>query len=66
VPTNFNVSSAANAIRNGASTSAGSGLVLQLSIANFNNYSSEDITSLTEEIMETAGNFAKRKGVVFG
>ena len=31
-----------------------------------NNYSQEDIESLTNEIMETAGNYAKRKGVVFG
>ena len=41
------------------------GLSLQLQITNFNNYSAEDINSLTEEIMETADNFIKRKGVVF-
>lgn len=64
VPTDFNVSSAANSINSGIQANRG-GLVLQLSIGNFNNYSNEDITSLTEEIMETAGNFAKRKGAVF-
>lgn len=64
IPTDFNVSSATNSINGGAKTNQG-GLVLQLSIGNFNNYSNEDIASLTEEIMETAGNFAKRKGVVF-
>ena len=42
-----------------------SGFILQLSIQNFNNYSSEDITELTNEIMATAGAFAQRKGVVF-
>ena len=41
------------------------GFVLNLSIANFNNYSSEDIEQLTNEIMVTAGQFAKRKGAVF-
>ena len=35
------------------------------SIANFNNYSGEDIEQLTNEIMVTAGQFAKRKGLVF-
>ena len=42
-----------------------SGFILQLNITNFNNYSSEDITELTNEIMATAGAFAQRKGVVF-
>ena len=41
------------------------GFILQLNITNFNNYSSEDITELTNEIMATAGAFAQRKGVVF-
>lgn len=36
-----------------------------LNIANFNNYSNDDISQLTNEIMETAGQFAKRKGMVF-
>ena len=29
------------------------------------NYSSEDIRQLTNEVMETANQFAQRKGVVF-
>ena len=66
LPTDFNidgnigtsVSSAANGI-------FGGGFSLQLNIATFNNYSSEDIEQLTNEIMVTAGQFAKRKGVVF-
>lgn len=37
-----------------------------LSIQNFNNYSKEDIDSLTQEILESADNFIKRKGVAFG
>lgn len=64
VPTDFNVTSAVSPVNSGTHANQG-GLVLQLSIGNFNNYSKEDVTSLTEEIMETAGNFAKRKGVVF-
>lgn len=41
------------------------GITIQLNIENFNNYSREDIDQLTTEIMETAGNIVKRKGVVF-
>ena len=44
---------------------ASGGFILQLSIQNFNNYSSDDITELTNEIMATAGAYAQRKGVVF-
>ena len=44
---------------------AGGGFVLQLNITNFNNYSAEDITELTNEVMQTAGEFIKRKGVTF-
>ena len=65
VPTDFNVTDTRSGIRDVAQPNA-SGLTLQLSIENFNNYSSEDIESLTNEIMEAAGNFAKRKGAVFG
>lgn len=42
-----------------------SGLSLTLNISTFNNYSAEDIQQLTNEIMVTAGQFAKRKGVVY-
>ena len=45
-------------------TGAG-GLTLNLNISTFNNYTTEDIQQLTNEIMVTAGQFAKRKGVVF-
>ena len=48
----------------GAVGSAG-GFVLQLNITNFNNYSGEDIDELTNEVMQTAGEFIKRKGVTF-
>ena len=65
VPTNFNVSSTTGTIREGLNQASG-GLTLQLSIENFNNYSSEDINSLTEEIMETAASFTRRKGVIYG
>lgn len=64
VPTDFNVSSSVDSLRDTQNAVRG-GLSLQLQIANFNNYSAEDINSLTEEIMETADNFIKRKGVVF-
>lgn len=64
VPTDFNVTSSVDSLRDTQNTVRG-GLSLQLQIANFNNYSAEDINSLTEEIMETADNFIKRKGVVF-
>ena len=43
----------------------GGGLQLVLNITNFNNYSNEDIQQLTNEVLVTAGQFAKRKGVVF-
>jgi phage-related protein len=65
VPTNFNVSSTTGTIRDGIKQ-ASSGLTLQLQIENFNNYSNEDINSLTEEIMETAASFTRRKGVIYG
>ena len=64
VPTDFNVSSSMDSLRDTQNAVRG-GLSLQLQITNFNNYSAEDINSLTEEIMETADNFIKRKGVVF-
>lgn len=64
VPTDFNVTSSVDSLRDTQNAVRG-GLSLQLQITNFNNYSAEDINSLTEEIMETADNFIKRKGVVF-
>ena len=66
LPTDFNVDGSISGVL--SSTAGGkvqSGLQLVLNITNFNNYSSEDIQQLTNEIMVTAGQFAKRKGVVF-
>lgn len=67
LPTDFSVDgSVGDAVRSAANGASGkSGFVLQLNITNFNNYTNEDIRELTNEIMVTAGQFAKRKGVVF-
>ena len=66
LPTDFHVDgSISSAVSGATGTKAQSGLQLMLNITNFNNYSSEDIHQLTNEIMVTAGQFAKRKGVVF-
>ena len=64
MPTDFNIQKTISGVRDAPSGAAG-GVTIQLNIENFNNYTSEDITDLTNEIMETAGNFVKRKGVVF-
>ena len=64
LPTDFSAN-----VKGSVSTNIGEnikgGLSLVLNIQAFNNYSNEDIHSLTNEIMNTAGEFAKRKGVVF-
>ena len=67
LPTDFSVKgSMENAMASAVSGGSGkSGFVLQLNIGTFNNYTNEDIRQLTNEIMVTAGQFAKRKGVVF-
>lgn len=67
LPTDFSVKgSSENAMTSAVSGGSGkSGFVLQLNIGTFNNYTNEDIRQLTNEIMVTAGQFAKRKGVVF-
>ena len=67
LPTNFNVDGNVHGTVSGgiADSAKISGLQLVLNITNFNNYSTEDIQQLTNEIMVTAGQFAKRKGVVF-
>ena len=67
LPTDFNVNGNVHGTISGGIGDAAksSGLQLVLNIANFNNYSREDIPQLTNEIMVTAGQFAKRKGVVF-
>lgn len=66
LPTDFNVDGSINGAMAGAASGViGSGLQLVLNITNFNNYSNEDIQQLTNEVLVTAGQFAKRKGVVF-
>jgi phage-related protein len=49
----------------GGAMGGANGFILQLNIQTFNNYTSEDISELTNEIMATAGAYAQRKGVVF-
>ena len=64
LPSNFDIDgNIRSSMQTGAAVSGG--FVLNLSIATFNNYSNEDIEQLTNEIMVTAGQFAKRKGAVF-
>ena len=67
LPTDFNVDGNVHGTVSGGivDSAKASGLQLVLNITNFNNYTSEDIHQLTNEIMVTAGQFAKRKGVVF-
>jgi phage-related protein len=66
LPTDFNIDGKVKAsVSSSATGTSTSGLSLILNIANFNNYSSEDIQQLTNEVLVTAGQFAKRKGVVF-
>ena len=66
LPTDFHVDgSIGGSIADAASGAVTSGFQLVLNIATFNNYSNEDIQQLTNEVMVTAGQFAKRKGVVF-
>ena len=66
LPTDFNVNgSVSGAMASATGNTIGSGLQLVLNITHFNNYSNEDIQQLTNEVLVTAGQFAKRKGVVF-
>lgn len=63
LPTDFDVTGNVKSTMDGASGFGG--FTIALNIATFNNYSSEDIRQLTNEVMETANQFAMRKGVVF-
>jgi hypothetical protein len=67
IPTDFTVDGniAASAKAATAGANAPTGFQLVLNIATFNNYTNEDIQQLTNEVLVTAGQFAKRKGVVF-
>ena len=65
LPTDFDVSGSFRSAVGGVTGKAASAFTIALNIATFNNYSSEDIRQLTNEVMETANQFAQRKGVVF-
>ena len=65
LPTDFDVNGNIHSAYEGLGGGAFSGFTIALNIATFNNYSSEDIRQLTTEVMETANQFAVRKGVVF-
>lgn len=67
LPTDFNVDGNVHGTVTGGlgDTAKAGGFQLVLNIATFNNYTTDDIHQLTNEIMVTAGQFAKRKGVVF-
>ena len=65
LPTDFNVNGSIRSAVDGVVGKAASAFTIALNITNFNNYSSEDIRQLTNEVMETANQFAQRKGVVF-
>lgn len=67
LPTDFNVDGNVRSTVTGGLGDAAKtgGFQLVLNIATFNNYTTDDIHQLTNEIMVTAGQFAKRKGVVF-
>lgn len=59
LPTDFDVTGNVKSTMDGASGFGG--FTIALNIATFNNYSSEDIRQLTNEVMETANQFAMRK-----
>jgi len=65
LPTDFDVTGSIRTAVDGVVGKAASAFTIALNITNFNNYSSEDIRQLTNEVMETANQFAQRKGVVF-
>ena len=65
LPTDFDVNGSIRSTVDGMVGKAASAFTIALNITNFNNYSSEDIRQLTNEVMETANQFAQRKGVVF-
>ena len=54
-----------NTTNNVAVGTAGGAVTIEFHIDNFNNYSSEDIESLTEQVLSTANAFVVRKGVAY-
>lgn len=65
LPTDFDVNGSIRSAVDGVVGKAASTFTVALNITNFNNYNSEDIRQLTSEVMETANQFAQRKGVIF-
>ena len=72
VPTDYNINTSVPEVVPTAQASTGvsssavtGGVTVHLSIENFNNYSSDDIEALTEEILSTANAFVVRKGVAY-
>ena len=65
LPTDFDVTGNIHSAYEGINGGSFSGLSIALNIATFNNYSTEDIRQLTNEVMETANQFVMRKGAVF-
>ena len=65
LPTDFDVNGNIRSSVSGVRGGTASGISIALNIENFHNYSAEDIRQLTNEVMETASQFAMRKGVVF-
>ncbi len=63
--TGFDINRNIRSAYDGLSAENSPGFTVVLNIANFNNYSSDDIRQLTNEVMETANQFAMRKGAVF-
>lgn len=63
LPADFDLTGNVKSTVNGVSGFGG--FTIALNISTFNNYSSEDIRQLTNEVMETANQFAMRKGMVF-
>ena len=72
VPTDYNINTNVPQIAPSTPTATNVGAMasngpvnISLSIENFNNYSTDDIEALTEEILSTANAFVIRKGVAY-
>ena len=70
LPTDYNINSNVPSVVPAAQSlvaagGSANGVTIEFHIDNFNNYSSEDIASLTEEILTTANAFITRKGVAY-
>ena len=73
LPTDYNINTnvpsvvpaVPNTTNNVAVGAAGGAVTIEFHIDNFNNYSSEDIESLTEQVLSTANAFMTRKGMAY-